>query len=65
VHDARLILDLALYWSRFADNSTVVRELRQMLDEYSTRMICPAHGSVITEPSRLLPIMNEALLERP
>ncbi|MBR0713908.1 MBL fold metallo-hydrolase [Bradyrhizobium liaoningense] len=65
VHDARQILDLALYWSRFADNSTVVVELRQMLNEYSTKIICPAHGSVITEPARLVPVMNEALLERP
>jgi hypothetical protein len=42
-----------------------VFELRQMLDRYLTKMICPAHGSVITDPSRLIPVMNEALLERP
>ena len=59
--EARLVLDLALYWSRYADNTTLVTELAEMLQEYESLMICPAHGSVITEPSKLLAVMDAAL----
>jgi len=59
--EARLVLDLALYWSRYADNTAIVTDLAEMLDKYETQMICPAHGSVITEPGRLLAVMDAAL----
>jgi len=54
-------LDLALYWSRYADNAAMVTDLAEMLRRYETRMICPAHGSVITEPSKLFAVMDAAL----
>ncbi len=59
--EARLILDLALYWSRYADNTAIVTDLAEMLQKYETRMICPAHGSVITEPGKLLAVMEAAM----
>ncbi len=59
--EARLVLDLALYWSRYADNAAIVTDLAEMLRKYETRMICPAHGSVITEPSKLFAVMDAAL----
>ena len=59
--EARLVLDLALYWSRYADNTAIVTDLAEMLRKYETRMICPAHGSVITEPGKLLAVMDAAL----
>ena len=59
--DARLVLDTALAWTRDADNRKLVAELQAMLQKYDTRMICPAHGSVITNPTQLLAVMEEAL----
>jgi len=59
--EARLVLDLALYWSRYADNTAIVTDLAEMLQKYETRMICPAHGSVITEPGKLLAVMEAAM----
>lgn len=61
-NEARLVLDLALYWSRHTDNRKLVTELHEMLGEYDTKMICPAHGSVITDPGQLLAVMDEALI---
>ena len=40
--EARLVLDLALYWSRYADNTAIVTDLAEMLQKYETRMICPS-----------------------
>jgi hypothetical protein len=37
-----------------------VTDLAEMLQKYETRMICPAHGSVITEPGKLLAVMEAA-----
>ncbi|SIO00140.1 hypothetical protein SAMN05443247_01312 [Bradyrhizobium erythrophlei] len=62
--EAHLVLDLALYWSRYADITAIVTDLAEMLWKYETRMICPAHGSVITEPSKLLAVMEAALARR-
>ena len=56
-----MVLDLALYWSRYADNTAIVTDLAEMLQKYETRMICPAHGSVITEPDKLLAVMEAAM----
>jgi len=53
-----LVLDLAL---RYADNTAIVTDLAEMLRKFETRMICPAHGSVITEPSTFLAVMDAAL----
>lgn len=61
-----MVLDLALYWSRFADNNSLVTEMQQNAPKARDQgMICPAHGSMIMEPSRLISVMNEALLEQP
>lgn len=62
VEDTRMVLDLALYWSRFADNHGLVTGLRQMLADYPPRMICPAHGNVVTDPDQFLRLFETSLL---
>ncbi|RAI57106.1 MBL fold metallo-hydrolase [Roseicella frigidaeris] len=62
LEDTRMVLDLALYWARFADNHPLVAEFRRMLARYPTTMICPAHGNVVTEVAALTALMEEALL---
>lgn len=60
--DTRMVLDLALYWSRFADNRGLVAGMRKMLDQYRPRVICPAHGNIVDDPQTLAVLMEEALL---
>ncbi|UFN50096.1 MBL fold metallo-hydrolase [Roseomonas sp. OT10] len=62
LEDTRMVLDLALYWARFADNHPLVADFRRMLTRYPTTMICPAHGNVVTEVEQLTALMEEALL---
>ena len=60
--DARIIMDVALYWSRFSDNTETVEQLYKMLEKYPASIICPSHANVITEPAQLMRLMEEALL---
>jgi flavorubredoxin len=60
--NVRLVLDLALYWSRYADNGAIVAQIHEMLETYETKLICPAHGGVITSPVNLITVMIEALM---
>ena len=60
--DTRMVLDLALYWSRFADNRTLVDDLHRMLADHRVRVVCPAHGNVITDIGTLTELMEAALL---
>ena len=60
--DTRMVLDLALYWSRFADNRKLVDELRRMLATYRVRMVCPAHGNVVTDVGALAELVKASLL---
>jgi flavorubredoxin len=62
VDDTRMVLDLALYWVRFSDNHGLIRSVAQMLEDYPTRMICPAHGNVITDLDELTEVMERAFL---
>lgn len=62
LEDTRMVLDLALYWARFADNYPLVEDFRRLLTRYPTTMICPAHGNVVTEVEQLTALVEEALL---
>ena len=62
LEDTRMVLDLALYWSRFADNSGLVAAMRELMERYPAGMICPAHGNVVTDLPTLTGLMEASLL---
>jgi flavorubredoxin len=62
MEDTRMVLDLALYWVRFSDNQGLIEAVHRMLLENKTRMICPAHGNVITDLAELTALMERAFL---
>lgn len=62
LEDTRMVLDLALYSVRLSDNHGLVEAVSQMLKANPTRMICPAHGNVITDLTELCELMEQALL---
>lgn len=57
-----MVLDLALYWVRFSDNHGLMESMSRLLEANPTRMICPAHGNVITNPAELKALMEQAFL---
>ena len=59
---SRMVLDIALYWTKFSDNRGLIEAVHRMLETYPTRMICPAHGNVVTDPAELSALMDEAFL---
>ena len=62
LEDTRMVLDLALYWSRFADNHGLVAALRELLASHPLSMICPAHGNVVTDLPTLTSLIEASLL---
>lgn len=62
LEDTRMVLDLALYWVRFADNRKLMWSMEAMLKKYKTRMVCPAHGNVVTDVAELAGLMESAFL---
>lgn len=61
VADSKQVLDLALYWTRFAEKEGLIGEMERLFAAYPPRRIAPAHGSVVTQPADLAEPMNEAL----
>lgn len=61
VADSKQVLDLALYWTRFADKDGIIAEMERLFASYPPARIAPAHGSVVTRPGELAELMNEAL----
>lgn len=62
LEDTRAVLDLALYWVRFSDSRGLIDALHRMLRSSPTRMICPAHGNVVTDIEEMTKLMEEAFL---
>ena len=62
LEDTRMVLDLALYWSRFADNHGLVAGMRELMADYPPRIICPAHGNVVTDRAVMTELMEASLL---
>ena len=60
--DTRMVLDLALYWSHFGDNHGLVAMMRELMKLYPARMICPAHGNVVTDLPVLTSLIEASLL---
>ena len=61
VADSKQVLDLALYWTRFAEKDEIIDQMAALLARYPAARIAPAHGSVVTQPEELAELMNEAL----
>lgn len=61
LEDTKMVLDLALYWSRFADNAELIAGMRDLLARYPTRIVCPGHGNVVTNPADLAALMEASL----
>lgn len=61
VADSKQVLDLALYWTRFAEKDGIIGRMEALLAQYPPVRIAPAHGSVVTQPHELAELMNEAL----
>jgi flavorubredoxin len=47
---------------RFSDNHGLIEAVHRMLLANKTRMICPAHGNVITDLVELTALMERAFL---
>lgn len=62
VAETGLVLDRALYWARFTDSRPLIDAMHQMLVDYPTSIIAPAHGNVVTNPAELTLLMDEALM---
>jgi hypothetical protein len=60
IEQAAYITRSALYWTRFVDFEPVFIEIDSMLERQATNIIGPAHGNVIMEPAKLLPLVREA-----
>ena len=62
LEDTRMVLEIALYWTRFSDSRGLIADVHRMLEAYPTRKICPAHGNVVTNPRELSALMDAAFL---
>lgn len=60
--DTRMVLDLALYWTRFADKRAIIADMQALLEKYPTRLVAPAHGNVVTNVAEMGRLMDEALI---
>ncbi len=52
----------ALSWAPYVDPRLHFDRLGKLLEEHPVEIICPAHGSAVTNPSGMIPIMKEGLL---
>lgn len=64
VDQMSFIVRAALNWSRYVDVRPLFVELADLLEkEYPTRIIGPAHGNVIVDLEKLMPVMRQAYTE--
>jgi flavorubredoxin len=54
--------DAAFYWARFTDLASKFADLYAVLRSYPSEIILPAHGGVITDPKRMLPIIEAGMI---
>jgi flavorubredoxin len=62
VEQAAYITRFALQWTRYVDFEPVFVDIDSLLATRQTNIIAPAHGNVIMEPTKLLPVVREAHL---
>ncbi|MGX5844945.1 MBL fold metallo-hydrolase [Mesorhizobium sp. ArgA1] len=54
--------EYALYWTRFKNADSHVERVRQLLEEqYPTKFIASAHGNVVSDPKKTMPLIREGL----
>ncbi|MGX5844924.1 MBL fold metallo-hydrolase [Mesorhizobium sp. ArgA1] len=57
-----IFLEYALYWTRLKSAEPELERLRKLIEEdYPTRIIASAHGSVVTDPKKTIPLVKEGL----
>ena len=49
----------ALFWTRYVPFEPFLKEVRELLRTYPTRMIAPSHGNVIDRVDEIMPIVVE------
>jgi glyoxylase-like metal-dependent hydrolase (beta-lactamase superfamily II) len=54
------ITKAALYWTRYVDFGPFIEAVADILREYPTRFVAPAHGNVVDNVGELMPIIEEA-----
>jgi len=57
-----IFMEYALYWTRLKSAEPEIERLRKLIeDDYPTRIIASAHGSVVTDPKKTIPLIKEGL----
>ena len=56
---AAYLLRSALWWSRYVNADQLFRRVADIFEEYPTKVIAPAHGNVIVDPERIVPIIRD------
>lgn len=57
---ATYLTQSSLFWSRYVDIGPYLQRFEQLLRDYPTRFIAPAHGSVIDDLNVVMPVLREA-----
>jgi flavorubredoxin len=52
----------ALSWAPHVDPARYFERLERVFEEHPTLIICPAHGSAVTDPAAMIPVMKEGLV---
>lgn len=60
----RFITRGSLYWTRFVEMDPILAHMHVRQEELDARVIAPAHGNVITEPERMLKVLDDVLFEK-
>jgi flavorubredoxin len=50
----------SLFWSKYVEISPYFERLLQLMQQYPTKLIAPAHGAVIDKLDVIMPVMREA-----
>lgn len=57
---ATYLTQSSLFWSRYVEITPYMDRLVALLEKYPTKLIAPAHGSVIDDLKVVMPVMREA-----
>jgi flavorubredoxin len=49
-----------LFWSRHVDIAPYLKQLDELMEQYPTRLIAPAHGNVVDDLEVVIPLVREA-----
>jgi flavorubredoxin len=61
VEDVAFATRIIFPWAQYTDTGLHFGRLTDLLERYEVRMVAPAHGNVVTDLPRLLPIIRESL----